>query len=100
MLKHYSKIINRAINQILGSDYKLVYSVIMDSATQSVQLPSMKNAANPKPANGKDNLSDRFTFDSFVEGDCNKFAKAASLAVSKSPGKTTFNPLVVYGGVS
>jgi len=97
--QHYSKVINRAVNQILGPEYKLVYSVIMDSTTQAVQLPSMKKPAPIKTSNRQDNLSDRFTFDSFVEGDCNKFAKAASLAVSKSPGKTTFNPLVVYGGV-
>ncbi len=97
--QHYSKVINRAMTQVLGADYKLLYSVIMDSATQAVQLPSMKKTAPQKSHNGKDNLSERFTFDSFVEGDCNKFAKAASFAVSKSPGKTTFNPLVVYGGV-
>ena len=97
--QHYSKVINRAVNQILGPEYKLVYSVIMDSTTQAVKLPSMKKAAPAKKSNGQDNLSDRFTFDNFVEGDCNKFAKAASFAVSKSPGKTTFNPLVVYGGV-
>lgn len=97
--QHYSKVINRAVNQILGPEYKLVYSVIMDSTTQAVQLPSLKKPAPIKSSNGQDNLSDRFTFDSFVEGDCNKFAKAASLAVSKAPGKTTFNPLVVYGGV-
>ncbi|HPG39108.1 MAG TPA: chromosomal replication initiator protein DnaA [bacterium] len=97
--QHYSKVINNAVSQVLGNDCKLVYSVIMDSTTPAVQLPSMKKPAPAKGTNGHDNLSDRFTFDSFVEGDCNKFAKAASLAVSKSPGKTTFNPLVVYGGV-
>ncbi|MFN8238102.1 MAG: DnaA/Hda family protein [Chitinophagales bacterium] len=33
------------------------------------------------------------------EGDCNKFARSAGMAVAKSPGGTAFNPLVIYGGV-
>ena len=94
---HYSKVLNRAITTTLGPQGKLLYSVIMDASIQSVQLPSMKKSP-PKPTM-KTNINDRFTFDSFVEGDCNKFAKAASHTVAKSPGGTTFNPLLVYGGV-
>ncbi len=95
---HYGDIINKAIARELGPGLKLLYSVIMDSTIQSMQLPSMKKATAQK-SNFQSNISDRFTFESFVEGDCNKFAKAASLTVAKSPGGTTFNPLVVYGGV-
>jgi chromosomal replication initiator protein len=43
-------------------------------------------------------LNSRYTFDTFVIGDANRFAHAAATAVSKSPGKTQFNPLVFYGG--
>jgi len=96
--QHYSRVINSAILQVLGPDAKLVYSIFMDSSTQPMTLPALKKSAT-RDSNGHDNLSGRFTFDSFVEGECNKFAKAASLAVAKAPGKTTFNPLVVYGGV-
>ena len=46
-----------------------------------------------------DNLYDNYTFENFVVGECNDFAHAASLAVVKSPGQQTFNPLVIYGGV-
>ena len=38
------------------------------------------------------------TFDTFVVGDCNRFAYATCLAVAEAPGKTSFNPLTVYGG--
>jgi len=44
-------------------------------------------------------LNERYSFDSFVVGEGNRFSHAASQAVSKSPGKTQFNPLVIYGGV-
>jgi chromosomal replication initiator protein len=40
-----------------------------------------------------------FTFESFVVGPGNEFAKSAAFAVAKAPGKTKFNPLLIYGGV-
>ncbi|RPI00557.1 MAG: chromosomal replication initiator protein DnaA, partial [Calditrichaeota bacterium] len=95
---HYSSIINRAIAAECGPQTKLLYSVIMDSTVQAVQLPSVKSSSVAKQP-FQTNISERFTFDCFIEGDCNKFAKAAALTVAKSPGGTTFNPLVIYGGV-
>lgn len=44
-------------------------------------------------------LNPGYVFDSFVVGEGNRFAYAAAQAVSQSPGKTQFNPLVVHGGV-
>ena len=43
-------------------------------------------------------LNPKYTFESFVIGNSNKFAQAAAYAVSKSPA-TTYNPLFIYGGV-
>lgn len=42
-------------------------------------------------------LTPGYTFASYVEGDCNRLARSAGLAVAVDPGKTPFNPLYIYG---
>jgi chromosomal replication initiator protein len=44
-------------------------------------------------------LNVNYTFDSFIEGDCNRLARSAGLAVARKPGGTAFNPLVIFGDV-
>jgi len=44
-------------------------------------------------------LVDSYSFDNFVEGDCNRLARSAGFAVSENPGKTSFNPLLIYSDV-
>lgn len=41
-------------------------------------------------------LNDSYNFDNFVQGDCNRLARSAGLAVGQNPGKTSFNPLLIY----
>ena len=44
-------------------------------------------------------LNKEFTFDSFVEGRSNQLARAAALQVSENVGGSSYNPLLLYGGV-
>jgi chromosomal replication initiator protein len=60
------------------------------------QPPETKLIPHPQI---RSNLNKQYTFDNFVEGDCNRLAYAAAQAVAKNPGSTSFNPLVIYGGV-
>jgi chromosomal replication initiator protein len=95
--QHYRTILLAALSQVLGRPAQISYEILRpDAAPTTVSLPT------PPPPNGIDaetQLSLRFTFDNFVEGSNNQFARAASLAVAQSPGQTAFNPLVIYGGV-
>jgi len=45
------------------------------------------------------NLNPKYRFTNYIEGDCNKIGRSAGEAISKKPGGTAFNPLVIYGGV-
>lgn len=115
-----------ALHKELGPDADLEYEVMVDRGDQNTgplgySLPANGIApnSNPKPApksNAKagldpfstqrmsivghdGNLSDQYTFDNFVEADCNKFAVAAGIRISTAPGTSGFNPLLIYGGV-
>ena len=44
-------------------------------------------------------LSPSYTLHNYVEGECNRLARAAGYAVAEKPGKTAFNPLMLHGGV-
>lgn len=44
-------------------------------------------------------LNPGYTFDRFIEGDCNRLARSAAWAIAQQPGATSFNPFLIYGGV-
>lgn len=44
-------------------------------------------------------LNRNYTFENFIEGDCNRLARSAGSAIAKKPGGTAFNPLFIFGNV-
>ncbi|MDE6857157.1 MAG: chromosomal replication initiator protein DnaA, partial [Alistipes sp.] len=42
-------------------------------------------------------LKPAYTFDAFIEGECNRLARSAGMSVAVNPGNTPFNPLYIYG---
>jgi chromosomal replication initiator protein len=116
--EHYVHILRDVIYQQLGNDGKLEYSIVIDrgnsnSKPYTINIPTTKRAdpkLKPEDHNGKENdirdifkydfqLNRNYTFDTFIEGDCNRLARSAGYAVAQRPGITSFNPLMVYGGV-
>ncbi len=92
---HYSGLINEAGKAVLGRPVEVKY--IFDDAAFSFKRNSpderrtkFGNLLNP-------NLNPNYSFDAFVVGNCNQFAHAAAVAVSKNPARS-YNPLYLYGG--
>jgi chromosomal replication initiator protein len=67
---------------------RLSASVIPSQAHQNYEKKTIKNPFNTQ-----------YTFDSFIVGSSNEFAKSVSFAVAEAPGMTKFNPLLLYSGV-
>ncbi|MCH8485500.1 MAG: chromosomal replication initiator protein DnaA [Candidatus Cyclonatronum sp.] len=44
------------------------------------------------------NLNSSYVFDRFIEGDCNRLARSAGIAIAENPGANSFNPFFIYGG--
>ena len=126
--EHYVKILRMALTKELGSDARLVYIIKMENTfgnkmpftekipssssssikSQSIESPFSTFASelkNPFVIPGIRNLqiesqlNPNYTFENFLEGDSNRLARSAGIAVSTKPGGTSFNPLLVYGGV-
>ncbi len=43
------------------------------------------------------NLNSNYVFDRYIEGDCNRLARSAGMAIADNPGKNSFNPFFIYG---
>jgi len=98
--EHFRDIIDQALYETFGKPTKLKYSIVLDENTKGTSLNnSIRDKKHPLFYNNGTHLNSRYIFENFVEGNSNQFAKAASLAVAESPGKTSFNPLLIYGGV-
>ncbi len=126
--EHYVKLLKVALTRELGEQAKLVYIIKMENtygnrepfteripsanrgqvSPQEMDVPiQSKNPElkNPFVIPGIRNikiesqLNPNYNFDNFLEGDSNRLARSAGLAVANKPGGTSFNPLLIFGGV-
>ncbi|HEX9957752.1 MAG TPA: chromosomal replication initiator protein DnaA [Fibrella sp.] len=114
--------LRKALDYAIGRDGQLEYSIVVDQGDAqnrpiAVSMPTTKSPQSAKPDNVspvlrspfvlKDldsltldsYLNPTYTFENYVEGDCNRLARNAGYAVAARPGITSFNPLMIYGGV-
>lgn len=123
--EHYVNLLRKTIKHELGADARLEYNIVVDNANSNskahtINIPAspngeLKNPSVPIPVtvpssirnpfvipglkkiNIDSQLNSKYSFDNFVEGDCNRLARSAGYAVANKPGGTSFNPLMIYG---
>src|SRR5271157_3359990 len=125
--EHYVNLLRKTIKKVIGPSAKLEYNIIVENNSdiekrRTINVPASQmsrdegidvsmphnisnSIKNPFIIPGLNkvkvdpHLNVNFTFDSFIEGDCNRLARSAGMAVAAKPGGTAFNPLFIYGGV-
>ncbi|MCL5267290.1 MAG: chromosomal replication initiator protein DnaA [Bacteroidetes bacterium] len=111
--EHYSSIVAESIRKVVGENVRVDYVISEDDVIESEQMfyrpprpgrigSQAESVASQRPVSKpsfEGNLNPRYTFENFIKGDSNQFARAAAYAVANNPAGTSFNPLVIYGGV-
>ena len=123
--KHYLTLMKKTIMREIGKDAKLEYNILLENSSDKkpyiskvpssgqadvknnpISMPISMNSSsirNPfiipglQKININPQLNESYTFDSYIEGECNRLARSAGFAVSQNPGGTSFNPLFIYG---
>lgn len=91
--ENYNDLVVELFTEITGTNFNFEYvleeelknNIVIN--TDEIGVPSISFDSNLDP---------RYTFDNFIVGQSNKFAKATSLAVAEKPGYM-YNPLFIYG---
>lgn len=115
----YIDLLGMTLARVAGKGTRLEYRVLIDKANdKGTRIPSANDsyAGNKESTFGLQNekpiispyqrrqlpeidpqLNPSYNFDSLIEGKSNQLARTAGLSIANNPGKTVFNPLLVYG---
>jgi chromosomal replication initiator protein len=105
--ENYIDMLGKALARQIGDGVGLQYQIVVDDhkdieGHQKQMLEfKMKDNQYFKIFEEDFNtaINKNYTFENFIEGQCNNLARNAAIAVSKNPGKTAFNPLIIHSGV-
>jgi chromosomal replication initiator protein len=111
--EHYVNLLKTSIRKELGVHGKLQYQILMDkpAGRKKMEDDNMESGRfqpeleikNPFVIPGikrikiDSQLDNKYEFENLIEGDCNRLARSAGIAISDKPGLTSFNPLIIFG---
>ncbi len=88
--ENYNELIKETFMDVTGSIFNFEYT------TEEEEIKHEEEIKENNEAIFDSGLDSRYTFDNFISGESNKFAKAIGLAVAEKPG-SMYNPLFIYG---
>ncbi len=123
--EHYVNLLKTTIRRELGDRGRLEYQILMSHTNGNGHPPPKANGNDSKPAREgitpgmidtqaiknpfvipgikkikvDPQINPNYLFENYIEGDCNRLARSAGMAIAKKPGGTSFNPLVIFGDV-